>query len=89
MIGLLLDSIFNGLISFTGSPVIVVLAFMTLFIGLALMFGLPFDFALLMTAPMPYAFQKLGYLEVWVSGALIVIVFGFSIYFIWNRFQNK
>lgn len=89
MIELLMNTFIDGLADWLGSYVVVALLFMVFFVVLAMFLGLPFDFALLLTLPVPYAFQQLGYLEVWVSGLLIVVVLGFSIYFIWNRFQYR
>lgn len=89
MIELLFQNIFDGLLSFVGSSVIVALLVMGIFLGLAMLLGLPFDFALLLTMPIPYALQRAGFLDVWVSGLLIVVFLGFSSYLIWVRFQSK
>lgn len=89
MIELIFNNLWDSAVSMVGSPFLVAFIIMLLFCGLAMLLGLPFDFALLLTAPIPYALQKAGYLEIWVSGLIIVIVLGFSIYLIWIRFQNK
>lgn len=89
MIGLLMDKIWNMLLDITGSDVLNSLLFMALFLFVFLIFGLDFDFALLLLTPLPYAFYEQGYLELWVAGVFIVIVLGFSIYMIWERWKNK
>lgn len=89
MIQLFFDSLIGGMVEWTGSALLTALLIMALFLGLAMLLGLPFDFALLLTSPIPYALQGAGYLDVWISGLIIVVVIGFSIYLIWTRFQDK
>jgi hypothetical protein len=89
MIELIFDSIFSQMAEWTGSYALVCLGFMAFIVGILVVFGLDFDFSLLMSTPLPYAFYKSGYIEAWVSGVMIVFVVGISIYMIWIKFQNK
>lgn len=89
MIELFFQNIFDQIFQWTGSYMLICLGFMALVVGALVYFGLDFDYALLMTSPLPYAFALLDYIPMWMSGIMIVIVIGISIYMIWIKFQNK
>lgn len=89
MLELLMQQLWNTAVSTTGSTVLTCLIFMVFVAGILIFFGLEFDFALLLTAPIPYALYKTGYLDAWISGLFIIFVIGFSIYMIWEKWKNK
>lgn len=89
VVELILNSIFEGLATWSGSYIFVCILIMAIIV-LGLVFaGLEFDFALLCASPLPYTFAKGGYIDNWISGVMIVIVLGVSIYLIWIRWNNK
>jgi hypothetical protein len=89
MIEQLFEQLFGNMFSVVGSASLGVLLIMVvLFLGM-LYCGLEFDFALVILSPIPYAFNKAGYLDVWVTALFIIIPLGVGIWSIWVKFTNK
>lgn len=89
MIELLFEQLFGNMFTTIGSAVLGCLLIMFLvFLGL-LYLNLEFDYALVLLSPIPYAFYKSGYLEVWIASLFIIIPLGIGIYSIWLKFSNK
>lgn len=89
MIEALFDRLIGNMISSVGSPALAVLILMGLFFLVLLYCNLEFDYALVILAPIPYAFYKAGYLDVWVASIFIIIPLGIGIFNIWNRLSQR
>ena len=72
-----------------GSASLGVLLIMVVIFLAMLYCGLEFDYALVMLSPIPYAFYKAKYLDIWIASIFIIIVLGIGIYSIWMKFSNK
>jgi hypothetical protein len=89
MIELLFAQWFESLIDTVGSPELAVFVIMfLLFLGM-LYAGLEVDLALIVLSPLPYAFYKATYLEVWITALFIIIPLGVGIYMVWLRFSQR
>lgn len=85
----LFGQLFGSMFNTTGSQAIgVLLLMLLLFLGL-LYCGLEFDLSLIILSPIPYAFYKGGYSDIWISAMFIIIPLGVGIWSIWVKFSNK
>ena len=89
MIDTLFDLLFGNMFKVVGSNSVGVLIIMLLlFLGM-LYCNLEFDYALVLISPIPYAFWKSGYLDIWICATFIIIPLGIGIWSIWLKFTNK
>lgn len=89
MIETLFNQAFDNLVQTIGSPVLACILIMAVFFFALLYCGLEFDFALIMIAPIPLAFNTGGYLEVWIAALFIILPLGVGIWSVWVKFSQR
>lgn len=89
MIELLFNQIWDSMVNAVGSPALVCLIFMVLIFLATLYCGLEFDYGLVIISPIPYAFYRSGYLDIWVTALFIILPLGVGIWSIWLKMSNK